>query len=138
MKFFFINCCLIFLSGCVSYQPLSKSNIKTVYVLFKDTTQIHYDGYKLYDGSIIRFDKKDIGVKAALNKYSEKLNSLKEESPDYITHFLAEKKHIIKSRPIKVVPLREFGYIKTKSNQLVFYGISRTVFIDLTNDKVYY
>lgn len=138
MKLILFAGCLISLSGCVSYQPLSKSNIKAVYVLFKDTTQTHYDGYKLYDGFIVKWDKKDIGVRTALNKYSDKLDALKQERPDYKANFLAQTKHIITYTPIKVVPFREFGYIQTTSKQLIFYGMGRNVFIDLTNNRVYY
>lgn len=138
MKLFSFSCFIALLSGCVSYQPLSKSNIQNVYVLFKDTTQVNYDGHKLYDGTIIKWDRKHIGVKAALNRYRFKLDSLREETPTYILNFLAEKSRIEKYRPIKTIPFQEFGYIKTKSNQLIFYGKGRKILIDLTNAKIYH
>jgi len=135
MKYFLFICGLIYLSGCASYQPLLKSNIKTVHILFKGKPE-NYD-YNLYDDSIVHWDKKNIGIKRALNNYRNKLPLLKKEGPDYLASFFANKKNH-KYVPIKVVPLNEFGYIETNSGQLIFYGLMRDTFIDLTSDKVYY
>lgn len=127
---------LVFLSGCVSHKLLLKDNIRSVSILFKDNTWGHHDGYKLYDGTVIRWDKKNVAVKAALNKYSDKLELLKKEQPDYLADFITTKN--IKYMPIKVVPLKEFGYIEMNSSQLIFYGImGDKTFIDLTNNRVY-
>lgn len=135
-KKFVIVIFLAVLSACTVSQPKLKGNIKNVQVLFKDTTWYHPEGYKLYDGSLIRWDKKNIAVKVALNKYRDKLGLLKKEGPDYLERFITKKS--IKYVPIKVVPLKEFGYIETTSNQHVFYGImGDKTFIDLSNDRVY-
>ncbi|TCC97181.1 hypothetical protein [Pedobacter hiemivivus] len=137
MKYFLLICCLGYLSGCSSYRPLSKDNIKAVHVLFKDRGWGHHAGYKLYDGSIATWDKKNIGVKAALNNHQNKRSLLKKEGSDYLAPLFVNKKNF-RYTPIKVTPLKEFGYIEMNSNQLIFYGIMGNTFIDLTNDKVYH
>lgn len=138
MKYFLSLFVLVYLSSCMSYKPLAKSNIKAVHVLFKDSSWYHYEGYKLYDGSTVKWDKQNANVKAALNNYKNKIGELPKEGSSYLEHFLLNK-NIIKYMPIKVGPLKEFGYIETSSNEFVFYGVmEETVFIDLTHDKVYY
>lgn len=138
MKYLFFVYCLLYLSGCSTYKPILTNNIKNVHVLFTDSTWAHHEGYKLYDGVTIGWDKMHIGVKAALKSYSEKKLLLKTESPDYLERFIVNNKRI-KYRPIKVVPLREFGYIEMKTNELIFYGImGQDIFIDLSNYWIYY
>jgi hypothetical protein len=82
-------------------------------------------------------DKKNIGVKAALHNRQNKRSLLKKEGLDYLAPLFVNKKNF-RYRPIKVLPLKEFGYIETNSNQLIFYGIMGDALIDLTNDKVYH
>lgn len=137
MKYFFLLFALIYLSGCMSYKRIMKDNIQAVYVLFKDSSWYHYDGYRLYDGTTVKWDKKNSGVKTALNNYKSKIEELPKEGSDYLEHFLSSKK-IIKYLPIKTGPLKEFGLIKTSSNEFIFYGVmSDSVFMDLTYDRVY-
>lgn len=137
MKYSLLLCSLICLSSC-AYQPILKSNIKTVHILYKHKSWGHHDGYKLYDGSRINWDKKNNGVRVALDNYRAKLGVLQKENPDYLEHLIINKKNA-KYRPIKVVPLKEFGYIEMNSNQLIFYGImGDKTFIDLTDNRVYY
>ncbi|MBB5440875.1 hypothetical protein HDC92_004579 [Pedobacter sp. AK017] len=134
MKYFLFIYGLISLSGC-AYQPLLKSNIKTVHILFKDNQENY--SYKLYDDSVVKWDKKNIGIKRALSNNRNRLPLLKKEGPDYLAHFFINKKNH-KYMPIKVLPLKEFGYIEMNSSKVIFYGIMRDALIDLTNDRVYY
>ncbi|WP_316812255.1 hypothetical protein [Pedobacter heparinus] len=135
MKYFLFVCGLICLSGCVSYQSLIKSNIKAVHILFKDERGNY--NYKLYDDSVVKWDKKNSGIKRTLTNYRNRIPLLKKEGPDYLTHFFVNKK-THKYMPIKVLPLNEFGYIEMNSNKVIFYGIMGDALIDLTDDRVYY
>ena len=138
MKYFLSLFILCYLSSCVSYKPLTKSNVKAVYVLFKDSSwRDHYNGYKLYDGSIVRWDKKDANVKAALNNYKNKIEELPKEDSSYLAHFFSNKR-ISKHIRIKVTPLKEFGLIETNSNEFILYGLVGTIFIDFTHERVYH
>lgn len=136
MKYFVLLFVLIYITGCRSYQPIVKDNIQAVYVLFTDSSWYHYDGYRLYDGTRVTWDVKHSGVKTALNDYKNRISELPQNGPDYLERFLLDKK-VIKYLPIKTVPLKEFGFIETKSNKLIFYGIGDETLMDLTYDKVY-
>ncbi|KAA8474034.1 hypothetical protein F1649_22440 [Arcticibacter tournemirensis] len=114
------------------------NNIKKVYVLFKDTSWNHYEGYKLHDGATVKWDKKYDHVKKTLNDYKDKIQELPQESSNYMQHFLLNKK-AVKYTPIKTVPLKEFGFLETNSNDLTFYGIiGDSVLIDLSRGRIYY
>lgn len=90
MKYFLFIYGLISLSGC-AYQPLLKSNIKTVHILFKDNQENY--SYKLYDDSVVKWDKRNIGIKRALSNNRNRLPLLKKEDPDYLAHFFINKKN---------------------------------------------
>lgn len=138
MKYFLSLFLLCYLSSCVSYKPITESNVKAVYVLFKDSSWSHHAGYKLYDGSIVRWDKQHAAVKVALNNYKNKIDELPKEGSNYLAHFYSNKK-TAKRMAIKVIPLTEFGLIETNSNEFIFYGVQgKTGFIDLTHDRIYY
>lgn len=139
MKYFLSLFILCYLSSCVSYKPLTQSNVKAVYILFKDSSWgDHYKGYKLYDGSIVRWGKHHVDVKAALNNYKNKIEELPKEGSNYLAHFFSNKK-TAKRMAIKVIPLTEFGLVETNSNEFIFYGVEgETGFIDLTHDRVYH
>lgn len=129
---------LVYFSGCMTYRPLMNNNIKKVYVLFKDTSWNHYEGYKLRNGTTVKWDKKYDHVKKTLNDYKDKIQELPQESSNYLQHFLLNKK-AVKYTPIKTVPLKEFGFLETNSNELTFYGIiGDSVLIDLSRDRIYH
>jgi len=120
-------------TGCANYQPLLTGNIKIVHILFKNKPGNY--AYNLYDHSIVHWDKKNIGIRRALNNYRNKRSFLKKEGPNYLASFFAKKSQI---RANKSSTLNEFAYIEMNSGQLIFYGLMRDTFIDLTTDKVHY
>lgn len=136
MRYFLTAFFLTFLFGCKTYKAIDPNGIKSIFILFEGKADKEMR-YKLYDSSVVGFDLWHSQVKSALEKHKDRLESLKKIQSSHLDSFIINKA-IIKARPIKVAPLTEFGYIQTQSGALIFYGISESVFIDLTNGKVYY
>ena len=123
------------LTSCKSYKSIDPNEISHIYILFKDTTKINSQGYKLQNGEIISWDRKNNDVKSALKKYSSSMKNLEVKESHYLTDYITNKR-TIKYLPIKVIALSEFGYIETNS-KISFYGIMDKIFIDLSENKTY-
>ncbi len=124
--------------GCKTYDYLKINNIQSVHILYSQDRWDNYTGYKLEDGSIIKWDKNNHFIKDELIKNQNNIDKLKQVDPKSISKYISNKK-TTNYFPIKVIPLKEFGYIKTTRNIIIFYGImGEQTFIDLTNDKVYF
>lgn len=136
MRLFLTVFFLMFLFGCKTYKAINPSDIKSVYVLFKGQAE-RQERYKLFDGSFVYFDLRHSQVRMALEKYKDQLGSLKKLPVNRLDSFIINKK-VIKPSPIKALPLTEFGCIQMQSGALISYGISVDVFIDLTNNRLYY
>lgn len=113
-------------------MQLNLDNVQSVFRVYKNNTWNNYEGYK------IRWDKNNRYVKDFLIENKSAYKSFEEVAPLSIYDLIKEAK-IIKYHPIKVTPLREFGYIILQSGKLVLYGImGKSAFIDLSNNRVYF
>ena len=137
-KYFFTTLLFSFFWGCKSYDFIEISNIKSVHVIYSQKKWENSKIYKLEDGSIIEWDKNNSNVKDVLLKQEKNIDKFKKIDSESLNKYLLNKKNINYS-PIKVTSLKEFGYIITNKNKIIFYGImGERTFIDLTNDKVYF
>lgn len=134
-KYFTFLLFLGLLFSCSTYKPFQKNNIKAVYVLYTDTSHYHRYGYRLDNDSIVRWDKQLIGITHALVNNLYRYNTLKKQNSDQLAIFL-NKDHW-RYVPIKVIGLREFGYIQLENNEVIYYGIMGSVLIDLKYRRVY-
>lgn len=127
-----------FFGGCKTYDCLEVNNIKSVHILYSQDKWENSKIYKLDDGSIIEWDKDNSNVKSTLLRQQNNIDKFREGDVQSLNKYILNKK-IINYSPIKVTSLKEFGYIKTNKNIIIFYGImGERTFIDLTNDKVYF
>lgn len=77
-------------------------------------------------------------IKIVLDNNISKVNIFKQKDANYILSYNQNKK-VMKYHTIKIVPLREFGYVKFNNGEILYYGImGEMTFIDLTNNIVYY
>ena len=134
MRFYVSIFFIIILFGCKTYKPIKPNEIKAIYTLYKG--KYRYREYTLFDSSVVKFDIKHSQVKIALEKYKNRLDQLRNAPVNYLDSLIINKR-TYKPVPVKILPLREFGYVQTHSGKLIFYGIGGA-FIDLTNSKVYY
>lgn len=124
------------LFSCCVKNNLTFNKIHSIHVLFKSISYDNYEGYKLKNNEIIKFDKNFSYVKLALKKYETSLDSLPSNSLNNFKVFF--KKNTTRYLPIKTLPLKEFGYIKTTDNAIFYYGIiGDNVLINLTENIVY-
>lgn len=132
----------ILFSSCSRKIYLKLHEIESVHVLFKcENERDRYSvyslrEYKLLDNSTIAWGKNNSSIKLALKKFQNRINSLPRQDPKYLEDFLNGSK-ATRYKPIKVRPLNEFGYVRMKNGETLFYGID-SILIDLTNDIVYY
>lgn len=128
---------LTFFSSCNSLQKIDNSNINSVSILYESSSWNNYDGYTINNDFVI-WDKNNKNVKIALDNNIGKLSNLKNKDANYLLSYIQNKK-VMKYNTIKVVPLREFGYVKFNNGEILYYGImGERTFIDLTNNIVYY
>lgn len=137
MRYIVIILAMVVFSGCRSSKPLLFKDLRAVHILFQDSSWGHRSGYKLYDGNIIHWDKRHTAVRNALSQYRSRIESLPKDDFAHL-RLLLENKTRYRYRPIKVLPLKEFGYIETATGDTVFYGImGPDGFIDLTANRIY-
>lgn len=129
----------IFFASCTLQKKITLKEIKSVHVLFSSPSWGNQSGYKLNNGETVKWDTRNIEVKRALDRYSSNIDSLQYKSSLYAEKLLKDKNKVDRYVPFKVVPLREFGYLKTASGKLIYYGImGENTFIDLSSNQVYY
>ncbi|WP_221394590.1 hypothetical protein [Dyadobacter sp. NIV53] len=123
--------------SCSKYSQLQPEKIVSIRPVFKDTTYYHPYGYRI-GKDIVKQDNSNLFVKENLSEHLNHLVSYENEiNPERITKLFSNKK-TTKYRPIKVVGLREFGYIQTMDQKVIFYGImGKRSFIDLSSNQVY-
>ena len=133
MKFIIIICLYILFSCKTRNNAIMESNIQNIYTCYKGERSHEYE---LNDNTNVKWDKKNLDIKHYLNKNKLNYSKCIKEDSQYLNVFLSSKK-LINYLPIKVIPLNEFGYILTKDNKLIYYGIMNNTLIDLSKDKIY-
>lgn len=132
---------LLLIMACVSCASkknvISVDNIKSVHVLYERNDTDKYYEYTLYDGTHLRWSRDFTPEKAALQNYEAKLDSLPQKRATYLESFMAGRE-IIRFYPIKTKPLKEFGYVKTKENKVLYYGImDDSTLLNFSNKTIY-
>lgn len=136
MKAIFFVLLSILVSSCSRYQSLSPEDIVAIRPVFGGV-KFQYLGYVIGNDSV-RTDKWHHAVNSYLSKHLANQDSFQTDSNPQRIIQLFENKKPVKYTVVKVVGLREFGYIQTKSRGTINYGImGKDAFIDLTNNKIY-
>lgn len=126
--------------SCSRYQQLQPESIVSIYPVFKDTSIYHYKGYTLSGGAFVKYDKQNIYVKQYLAENVSTLDSFEKDTDVERLLKLIRNKKTFKPIPmaVKILPFKEFGYIKTEDGNIIFYGLGKDSFVDLTSDRVYH
>ncbi|WP_221394592.1 hypothetical protein [Dyadobacter sp. NIV53] len=126
--------------SCSKYIPLRPENIASIHPVFKDTTSNHFLGYRLTNGIVVKYDGRDTYVKQYLSENLGILDSIEKDADiERFTKVILNKKTFKPIPiPVKALPFKEFGYIKTKEGEIIFYGLPKDGFVDLTSNRVYY
>lgn len=137
MKKYLIVVPLLFFFSCNRYAPIGSNNVSFVHEAYASKTWNNYNGYQINDSLVIKWDKNNNHVKNFLRENINKYKTYKEINPNHILQYMKDAQ-AIKYIPIKIAPLREFGYIEMKSKEIIFYGIMGDhTLIDLSNNRVY-
>lgn len=136
MKYIKIALYFSLLCGCKSYS-WEPQEISSIYIVFNGQYLPDKQQYVLANDITIPWDRRNENIKNGLKKLEKKYSTFTVKSGGYLfSHIINCKK--IKYYPIKVLPLKEFGYIKLKNQSLIYYGLTKdSIFIDLSNNIVY-
>jgi len=131
---------VLIIASCSRYIALKPEDILSIHPVFKDSSFNRQGGYILKNGDVVKYDKQNLYLKQYLDENKSRINLIEADTNPARLLNLIKMKRVFKpiSLPIKVLPFKEFGYIKTKKGEIVFYGSSDSSIADLTGNRVYH
>jgi len=124
--------------SCARQSRVRPDKIAAVYPVFQDTSIHHRNGYILSNGTVVKYDKGNLYVKEYLENNLGNINALAKDPDVRRIADIIEFGETFKALklPIKVLPFKEFGYIRTSEGNVIFYGLGTESFFDLTNNYI--